>query len=147
MKTNNFRELIWENLLMSTKNSLLCNVWNKIFMMFDIYLTFLLDQQGLGNGIWGEFWILEGGDPMSWLSLNAIIRWFKRKLLEPESIFKAKNEKLVKTMFASEILLIFNSFKIIGSHLKKVIPCKNCAAHSELSLTNNGLFKAEKIFI
>ena len=61
--------------------------------------------------------------------------------------FKAKNEKLVKTMFASEILLIFNSFKIIGSHLKKVIPCKNCAAHSELSLTNNGLFRAKKIFI
>ena len=33
--------------------------------------------------------------------------------------FKAKNEKLVKTMFVSEILLIFNSLKIIESHLKK----------------------------
>ena len=52
MKANNFRELILRvYLLLSIKMLLLFNVRNKFFMMFDIYLTFLLDQQGLGNGI------------------------------------------------------------------------------------------------
>ena len=58
-------------------------------MMFDIYLTLFLDQQGLG---WNLRRILEGGDRLSWFWASMQIHVdFKRKLLYLR-VFLNKNE-------------------------------------------------------